>query len=112
MCIRDRSLPYREPSINKFIYVKSNTEYLALTKMRQEYVELTHKDVIACRGSKYSVCPANIPLYSYHNNSCIYALFVGETSSARVQCEKKVIQNFSRPIAVSYTHLDVYKRQA
>lgn len=93
-----KSLPFREPIINKFMYVQSNTEYIALSKTRQVYSILTNKDVNACRGNTYNVCPANIPLYSYNNDSCVYALFLGEASGAYVQCEKRIMKNFSQPI--------------
>uniref|UniRef100_A0A1B6CFQ9 Uncharacterized protein n=1 Tax=Clastoptera arizonana TaxID=38151 RepID=A0A1B6CFQ9_9HEMI len=79
-----KPLPYYDADLDKFMYVKSETEYFAVTSDGQWFTYLLGSEFKECVETSYGLCQLNKPLYpTADGNSCDYAMFIGEEEKSR-----------------------------
>lgn len=95
------SLPYLEPSVNKFISFDIPNAYLAVSGKNQIYTVMTEKDLQTCQEGYYTFCPAKLPFYSRNFKNCLVSLYTGNAENIKKLCTKVVESGEFDPIWIS-----------
>ena len=71
-------------------FLKTNIDFLAVSKDGQTFLELTNNDMLTCRGDNIKFCPNIIPRFETQDPSCLVALFLEIDFNVHTLCNFKV----------------------
>ena len=71
-------------------FLQTNTDFLAVSKDGQTFLELTNNDMLTCRGDNIKFCPNILPRFESEDPSCLVALFQEVEFNVHTLCNFKV----------------------